>query len=182
MPRTSHSEGESVPFVHPYSETCQNTTLSSNGNPTTMLTGRGHIGPPAKTPFANLRRSPPSTQANEARLRVLGTSTGHRLQRQESVSEAKLEHVLFPKAQRMSGRPLGTGPRGRNRTTKLPRNPLIYHEILLGFVMDCNGLQYLAIVAQTTNSPDFRCDFPAANGPNSGPRGRWFKSSRPDLM
>jgi len=47
-------------------------------------------------------------------------------------------------------RPLGQKPRGRKRTTKLPRNPLIYHAKLLDFVMVCNGLQYPAIPPQTT--------------------------------
>jgi hypothetical protein len=30
---------------------------------------------------------------------------------------------------------------------KLPRNPLIYHEMLLDFVMVCSGLQHLTSLA-----------------------------------
>jgi hypothetical protein len=64
---------------------------------------------------------------------------------------------------------------------EIPRNPLIYHRKSLNFVMVCNGLQDLATLAQTTKSLDLRYDFRVGAGPFSGPRGRWFKSSRPDL-
>ena len=48
-----------------------------------------------------------------------------------------------------------------------------------------HGLQRFARprhFAQTTKSPDLRYDFRVGAGPFSGPRGRRFKSSRPDLQ
>jgi hypothetical protein len=62
-------------------------------------------------------------------------------------------------------RPLGAEPRGLKTTTKLPRNPLIYHEKLLDFVMVCSGLQDLATLAQVTKSSDLEAVFPAYTVP-----------------
>jgi predicted nucleotidyltransferase component of viral defense system len=87
-----------------------------------------------------------------ATLRALATIKGHlapSLLRQPSTGPGGRPGTWFQVTANSWDQQRISWPRARRSRVyhEIPRNPLNYHESLLGFAMDCSGLQYLATLA-----------------------------------